>query len=54
MAAHLKMRYEPEMEERMRGFYQTLSEKDRRRYAALEARRDRICGGGVGLFAADH
>lgn len=39
MAAHLQIRYEPELEERMRGFYQTLSEKDRRRYAALEARR---------------
>ena len=39
MAAHLQMRSEPELEERMRGFYQTLSEKDRRRYAALEARR---------------
>lgn len=31
--------YEPEMEARMRGFYESLSEKDRRRYAALEARR---------------
>ena len=39
MAAHLKVRYESEVEERMRGFYQTLSEKDGRRYAALEARR---------------
>jgi hypothetical protein len=28
---------EPDVEERMRSFYQTLSEKDRRRYAALEA-----------------
>lgn len=49
MAAHLKMRYEPEMEERMRGFYQTLSAKDRRRYAALEARR--LGRGGIGYVA---
>ena len=35
MAAHLKVRYEREVEERMRGFYQTLSEKDRRRSAAV-------------------
>lgn len=31
--------YEPDDEERMRGFYLALSEKDQRRYAALEARR---------------
>lgn len=39
MATAEQTRYTPEMEERIRGFYQTLSEKDRRRYAALEARR---------------
>jgi hypothetical protein len=39
MGTHLQRRYTPEIEERMRGFYQTLSEKDRRRYAALEAQR---------------
>jgi hypothetical protein len=39
MAIQSTVRYEPEQAERMRGFYQTLSEKDRRRYAALEARR---------------
>ena len=49
MAAHLKMRYTPDMEARMRGFYQTLSEKDRRRYAALEARR--LGRGGIGYVA---
>lgn len=49
MAAHLKVRYEREVEERMRGFYQTLSEKDRRRYAALEARR--LGRGGIGYVA---
>ena len=37
MAFVFTARYEPDVEERMRGFYQTLSEKDRRRYAALEA-----------------
>lgn len=31
--------YLPEIEEQMRNFYQTLSEKDRRRYAAIEARK---------------
>ena len=31
--------YTPEVEDRMRGFYHTLSEKDQRRFAALEARR---------------
>ena len=35
MAAHLKVRSEREVEERMRGSYQTLSEKDRRRYVAV-------------------
>jgi len=49
MAVHLKTRYEPAVEERMRGFYQTLSEKDRRRYAALEARR--LGRGGIGYVA---
>jgi len=32
-------RYEPPVEERMRAFERTLSEKDRRRFAALEAQR---------------
>ena len=45
----MKVRYEREVEERMRGFYQTLSEKDRRRYAALEARR--LGRGGIGDVA---
>jgi hypothetical protein len=39
MALALDARYKPEIEEQIRGFYQSLSEKDRRRYAALEARR---------------
>ena len=49
MAVHLKTRYEPAVEERMRGFYQTLSEKDGRRDAALEARR--LGRGGIGSVA---
>ena len=39
MAFVFTAQYEPQIEERMRLFYQTLSEKDRRRYAALEAQR---------------
>jgi hypothetical protein len=31
------MTYSPEVEETMRNFYRSLSEKDRRRYAAVEA-----------------
>jgi hypothetical protein len=34
-----RKRYQPQEEERMRGLYETLSEKDRRRFAAYEARR---------------
>ncbi len=30
--------YPPELEAEMRAFYDSLSEKDRRRYAAIEAR----------------
>jgi hypothetical protein len=39
MAFVFQEQYEPYVEERMRGFWQTLSEKDRRRYCALEAAR---------------
>ena len=39
MAFQLTVPYERDVEERMRGFYRTLSEKDRRRYAAIEARK---------------
>ena len=49
MAFQLGVPYEPELAARMRGFYQTLSEKDRRRYAALEARQ--LGRGGVVLVA---
>jgi hypothetical protein len=41
--------YEPQVEERMRALAQTLSEKDRRRLAALEAAR--LGHGGVGYIA---
>jgi hypothetical protein len=39
MAIHFEARYAPDVVAQVRGFYQTLSEKDRRRYAAVEARR---------------
>ena len=42
-------RYEAHVEERMRAFAQTLSEKDRRRFAALEAAR--LGHGGVEYIA---
>ena len=39
MAFVFQKRYEPRIEEQMRVFERTLSEKDRRRFAALEAAR---------------
>lgn len=39
MAFVFRERYKPHIEERMRAFWQTLSERDRRRFAALEAAR---------------
>jgi hypothetical protein len=39
MAFVFQKRYEPHIEDRMRTFWQTLSERDRRRFAALEAAR---------------
>jgi hypothetical protein len=39
MAFTFSAQYTPDIEDRMRGFYQTLSEKDQRRFAALEAKR---------------
>jgi len=39
MAFVFQERYEPHIEERMRAFWETLSERDRRRFAALEAAR---------------
>jgi hypothetical protein len=39
MAFVFQKGYEPRVEEQMRAFERTLSEKDRRRFAALEARR---------------
>jgi len=49
MAFQFTARYERDVEERMQGFYQTLSEKDRRRYAAVEARK--LGRGGVAYVA---
>ncbi len=39
MAFEFTAQYSPEIEDRMRGFHQSLSEKDGRRFAALEAQR---------------
>ena len=49
MAFQFAAEYASEVVERVRGFYQTLSEKDRRRYAAVEARR--LGHGGVEYVA---
>ena len=49
MASQFAAGYAVDVEERVRGFYQTLSEKDRRRYAAVEARR--LGHGGVEYVA---
>jgi hypothetical protein len=49
MAFTFTSQFAPEIEDRMRGFYQTLSEKDQRRYAALEARR--LGRGGIEYIA---
>ena len=50
MAFVFRGRYEPHVEEQMRFFWQTLSEKDRRRFAALEA--GRLGHGGTEYIAA--
>ena len=44
------MTYSPEIEHSMRMFYDSLSEKDRRRYAAIEARK--LGHGGTEYVAA--
>jgi hypothetical protein len=49
MAFQFSAQYAAEEAQRVRGFYETLSEKDRRRYAALEARR--LGHGGVKYVA---
>ena len=49
MAFQFTKQYERDVEERMQGFHQTLSEKDRRRYAAVEARK--LGRGGVSYVA---
>jgi hypothetical protein len=45
MAAFFENSYDEATERRMRGFYESLSEKDRRRYAALEA--EKLGRGGI-------
>ena len=49
MAFVFQQRYEPHIEERMREFSRTLSERDRRRFAALEAAR--LGHGGIEYIA---
>ena len=49
MAFTFTAQYEPDIEGRMRAFSQTLPEKDRRRYAALEA--SRLGRGGIEYVA---
>ncbi len=49
MAAGFSGRYGQDVEERMQAFFETLSEKDRRRYAAVEARR--LPHGGIAYVA---
>jgi hypothetical protein len=39
MAFVFRQQYEPHVEERMRDFFETLNEKDQRRFAALEVER---------------
>jgi Rhodopirellula transposase DDE domain len=41
--------YHPEIEDQMRTFYQSLSEKDRRRYAAVEA--SKLARGGISYIS---
>jgi hypothetical protein len=50
MAFVFQRRYEPHIEEQMRGFWKTLSEKDRRRFSAFEAAR--LGRGGSGYIAS--
>jgi hypothetical protein len=49
MAFAFQERYKPHIEGRMRAFWQTLSERDRRRFAALEAAR--LGHGGIEYIA---
>ena len=49
MAFEFRAHYSPEMEEQIRGFHQSLTEKDRRRFAALEAQR--LGHGGIEYIA---
>ena len=49
MAFVFQRRHEPHVEDQMRGFWRTLSEKDRRRFSAFEA--VRLGHGGAGYVA---
>ena len=49
MAFGFRKRYEPAAEKQTQAFFKTLSERDQRRFAALEARR--LGWGGIGYVA---
>lgn len=49
MAVVFSEKYDPEIEQSLCKFYHTLSEKDRRRYAAIEARK--LGHGGIKYLA---
>ena len=49
MSSHFQNRYGPEIEQRMKDFYESLSEKDRRRYSAIEA--EKLGHGGAAYIA---
>ena len=49
MAFVFRQQYEPHVEERMREFFETLNEKDQRRFAALEV--ERLGHGGTRYIA---
>jgi len=54
MAFHFTAQYPTDVEERMRGVFQSLSEEDRRRYAAVEAGTLGRTGGRVADAARPH
>lgn len=50
MAFSFQGRFDPEIEARMRGYYETLSEKDGRRFAVLQAKQ--LGYGGITYIAS--
>jgi hypothetical protein len=59
MAFYFQKTYRPEIEQLLRQYYQSLSEKDRRRFAALEAIKlghggTRYIAQGAGMRSSNH